>query len=75
MMILVAPVPWLVPGLPAWVGRAMLACAAIALAIFVAVWIAVGRIPEGGGATGSRGSSRGMHVVRSPRRLLLAPAR
>jgi glycosyltransferase 2 family protein len=73
MMMLVAPVPWLVPGLPSWVGRAMLACGLIALVIFAAVWLAVGRIEAG--AQGASWFARfvgGMHVVRSPRRLLLA---
>lgn len=74
MMILVAPVPWLVPGLPAWVGRAMFVCGAVAFLILVAVWFAVGRIPEGGGANWFSRFVAGMHVVRSPRRLLLAAA-
>lgn len=74
MMILVAPVPWLVPGLPSWVGRAMFACGAVAFAILVAVWFAVGRVPEGGGANWFSRFVAGMHVVRSPRRLLLAAA-
>jgi uncharacterized membrane protein YbhN (UPF0104 family) len=72
MMMLVAPVPWLVPGLPAWVGRAMAACGAIALVIFGAVWIAVGRIEPGAGGSWFARFVGGMHVVRSPRRMLLA---
>jgi uncharacterized membrane protein YbhN (UPF0104 family) len=75
MMMLVAPVPWLVPGLPSWVGRAMFVCGAIALAIFGAVWIAVGRMEPGAeGASWFAKLIGGMHVVRSPRRLLLATA-
>lgn len=75
MMMLVAPVPWLVPGLPSWVGHAMAACGAIAAVIFAAVWFMVGRIEPG--AEGGSWFARfvgGMHVVRSPRRLLLATA-
>lgn len=71
MMMLVAPVPWLVPGLPAWVGHVMLACGAIALVLFVGVWFAVGRV---GGTTWFARFVSGMHVVRSPRRLVLATA-
>ena len=74
MMIFVSPATWLVPGLPSWVGRAMLACGAIAFVIFAAVWFAVGRVsPESAGNWFSRFVA-GMHVVRSPRRLLLAAA-
>jgi hypothetical protein len=74
MMMLVAPVPWLVPGLPAWVGRAMAACGAIAAVIFAAVWFAVGRIEPGAGGSWFVRFVGGMHVVRSPRRLVLATA-
>ena len=72
MMMLVAPVPWLVPGLPSWVGRAMFACGAVALVIFAAVWFAVGRLEPGEGASWFARFIGGMHVVRSPKRLLLA---
>jgi uncharacterized membrane protein YbhN (UPF0104 family) len=72
MMMLVAPVPWLVPGLPAWVGRTMAACGAIALVLFAAVWFAVGRIEPGAGGSWFARFVGGMHVVRSPRRMLLA---
>lgn len=74
MLMVVAPVPWIVPGLPSWVGRAMFLCGAIALAIFIAVWFAVGRIPPGGGANWFSRFIGGMHVVRSPKRLVLAAA-
>src|SRR4051812_39206397 len=47
MLILVAPVPLLLPGLEPWVGRAILLCGGIAIAALVALYIAVGRIdPE-----------------------------
>jgi uncharacterized membrane protein YbhN (UPF0104 family) len=72
MMMLVAPVPWLVPGLPSWVGHAMLACGAIAAVIFAAVWFMVGRIEPGAQGSWFARFVGGMHVVRSPRRLLLA---
>jgi uncharacterized membrane protein YbhN (UPF0104 family) len=72
MLMIVAPVPWLVPGLPSWVGRAMFACGAIALVIFAFVWFAVGRLEPGEGASWFARFIGGMHVVRSPKRLLLA---
>ncbi|MDB4954309.1 MAG: hypothetical protein JWO36_1878 [Myxococcales bacterium] len=76
MLVLVAPVPLLLPGLPAWVGSSMLLCGAIALVVLVALYIAVGRVDT----TRSLSSDRhwfakfiaGMHVLRSPKRLLLA---
>ena len=74
MLMLVAPVPWIVPGLPSWVGRAMFVCGAVAIAIFAAVWFAVGKIPPGGGGNWFTRFIGGMHVVRSPKRLLLAAA-
>jgi uncharacterized protein (TIRG00374 family) len=43
MLILVAPLPWLVPDLPAWVGDSIAACAVVALAAFVGLYVAVGR--------------------------------
>ena len=69
MLVLVAPVPWLLPGLPKWVGGSILLCSAIAVVLFVGLCIAVART-EG---TGSRSIVRrfivGMHVLRSPKRL------
>ncbi len=35
MLIMVAPVPWLLPGLPSWVAIAMGSCAAVAVAAFL----------------------------------------
>jgi uncharacterized membrane protein YbhN (UPF0104 family) len=75
MLILVAPVPWLLPGLPAWVAGAIALCAAIAIALFVALVIAVPRIGraarEGAPQPGAiRRFIAGMHGLRSPRRVL-----
>jgi uncharacterized membrane protein YbhN (UPF0104 family) len=71
MIILVAPVPFLLPGLPWQVAGTIAACAGIALILFVALFIAVGRVEE---STSSRTWVRrfvaGMHVLRSPKRLL-----
>jgi glycosyltransferase 2 family protein len=50
MLIMVAPLPWLLPGLPSWVAGAIALCAAIAIALFAALVIAVRRVTPGGGA-------------------------
>ena len=71
MVILVAPVPFLLPDLPWQVSGWIALCAAIALILFVALFIAVGRVGE---STSSRTWVRrfvaGMHVLRSPKRVL-----
>ncbi len=69
MLMLVAPVPWLLPGLPHWVSVAIAWCAAIALGAFVVLYIAIGRIQSTGTSVIHRFLA-GMHVLRSPRRLL-----
>jgi hypothetical protein len=82
MLMIVAPVPWLLPDLPAWVGRVILACAIIAVVLFVVVFVAVGRIGQPGEPDYARKGTRawltrfvaGMHVVRSPRRLVASMA-
>jgi hypothetical protein len=68
MLVLVAPLPWLVPHLDAWVTDSILVCAAVALVAFVGLYIAVGRI-ENPTSWFARFIS-GMHVLRSGPRLL-----
>jgi uncharacterized protein (TIRG00374 family) len=71
MLILVAPVPWLVPDLPGWVGGSIALCAGIAVGVFIGLYIAVGRV----GVERAKQKSwlwrfiSGMHVLRSPKRL------
>lgn len=72
MLILVAPVPWLLPDLPSWVSEAIITCSAIAIAMLIALYIAVGRVKGEDGASWLRRFIAGMHVVRSPKRLLLS---
>jgi glycosyltransferase 2 family protein len=72
MLILVAPVPWLLPGLPSWVAGAIALCAAIAITLFVGLFIAVGRVDATTSRTLVRRFLAGMHVLRSPKRLLLS---
>jgi uncharacterized membrane protein YbhN (UPF0104 family) len=73
MLILVAPLPWLLPDLPAWVGDSIAGAAAIALAAVVVLYIAVGRVTAQADAESRSWLRRfvaGMHVLRSPRRSL-----
>jgi uncharacterized membrane protein YbhN (UPF0104 family) len=72
MLLLVAPLPWLLPDLAAWVTDSILICAALALIAFVGLYIAVGRITAPDSWFGR--FIAGMHVLRSPRRLLAAIA-
>jgi glycosyltransferase 2 family protein len=73
MLILVAPVPFLLHGLPSWVVTAIVACAAIAVVLFVGLFIAVGRVEDTETTSPSTLTRRflaGLHVLRSPKRLL-----
>jgi glycosyltransferase 2 family protein len=71
MIILVAPVPFLLPGLPWQVAGGIALCATIALVLFVALFIAVGRVEESASSrTWVRRFVAGMHVLRSPKRVL-----
>ncbi len=71
MLILVAPMPWLIPQLPSWVATAITLAAAITIGLLVGFWLAVGRVDET--KTGLiRRLIAGMHVLRNMRRLLAA---
>jgi glycosyltransferase 2 family protein len=77
MLIIAAPIPWLLPDLPAIVMVAIAGCAAIAIGLFIALYIAVGRVkPAAAHASAAPSPSwvrrflAGMHVLRSPKRLL-----
>jgi len=76
MLMIIAPVPWLLPGLPSWVAGGIALSAVIAIALFVGLVIAVGRIDPVGPAHESklravvRQFLAGMHVLRSPKRVL-----
>ena len=71
MLILVAPVPLLLPDLPAYVSTTIQIVAAVAVAAFVVLYIAVGRVRADASSWLARFFA-GMHVVRSPRRLALS---
>lgn len=70
MLILVAPVPFLLPGLPFWVTGSIALCAAIAIIMFVGLYIAVGRVDPASSGSLVRRFLAGMHVLHSPKRLL-----
>ncbi len=72
LLIVCAPVPWLVPGLPGWVTNAMLVCGSIAFGVMLALFIAVGRVEAREPRSWLGRFIAGMHVVRDPRRLALA---
>ncbi|MBI5547025.1 MAG: flippase-like domain-containing protein [Deltaproteobacteria bacterium] len=48
MLILVAPLPWLLPELPTWVSRSIAGMTAIAVALLAAAWIASTRVRSKG---------------------------
>lgn len=68
ILILVAPLPWLLPHLEPWVTRSILICASLAVAAFIGLYVAVGRI-KAPGSWFARFIA-GMHVLRSGRRLV-----
>jgi len=76
MLIIVAPVPWLLPGLPWQVAGGIALGAAIAIALFIGLFIAVGRVDAVGRGNETRFRTlvrrflAGMHVLRNPRRVL-----
>jgi uncharacterized membrane protein YbhN (UPF0104 family) len=70
MLILVAPVPWLLPDLPSWIARGIAIGAVIAIALFLVLVIAIGRMDPTKPPTLVRRFLTGMHVLRSPKRLL-----
>ncbi len=74
MLMLVAPIPWLLPDLPAWVGQAIVLCSAIAIAAFGELYIAHGWVVIHEKSGWLARFIAGMHVVRSPRRLAAALA-
>jgi uncharacterized membrane protein YbhN (UPF0104 family) len=72
MLLLVSPVPWLLPELPSWVSTALLTCAVIAVVAFGVLFVLVGRVAEKPGTSWFARFLAGMHVVRSPRRMVLS---
>jgi uncharacterized membrane protein YbhN (UPF0104 family) len=72
MLVLVAPLPWLLPDLPAWVTHSILICSAIAVVAFAVLYIAVGRVEVHAQSNWFARLIGGMHVLRSGHRLALS---
>jgi uncharacterized membrane protein YbhN (UPF0104 family) len=70
MLLLVAPLPWLLPALPGWIGSAIALCSGVAIVLFIGLYIAAGRDEPHPTASVLRRFLAGMHVLRSGRRLL-----
>ena len=68
MLVLVAPLPWLLPHLEPWVTNSILICAAIAVTAFIGLYIAVGRIKHP--SSWFARFIAGMHVLHSGKRLV-----
>jgi uncharacterized membrane protein YbhN (UPF0104 family) len=71
MLCLVAPVPFLLPDLPSWVGTSIVTCAGIAILLFIVLSIAVARVGATVPTTLITRFIAGMHILRSPRRLVI----
>ena len=72
LLILLAPLPWLLPELPTWVGLSILACAGVALGLFAALYVAVGRMRSRDPRSWFGRFIAGMHVLHSGKRLVVA---
>ena len=70
MLIMVAPLHWLLPDLPTWVTHSILICAVIAVVAFVGLFVAVGHVHADGSSSWFARFIAGMHVLRSGRRLV-----
>ncbi|MGN6108947.1 MAG: lysylphosphatidylglycerol synthase transmembrane domain-containing protein [Kofleriaceae bacterium] len=69
LVVLVAPVPWMLEGLPSWVGTGILLAASGSLALCLGLWVAVGRVRADASSSALKRFIAGMHVLRDPRRL------
>ena len=74
LLLFCAPIPLLLPQLPPWVTTTILICAGVALGLFVAIYVAVGKMNAREPRSWFGRLIVGMHVVRSPSRLLLVIA-
>lgn len=72
LLLLAAPLPLLVPGLPTWVENSMLVCAGIAIAAVAAIYIAVARAQVHERPSWFTRFLGGLHAFREPKRLVAA---
>jgi uncharacterized membrane protein YbhN (UPF0104 family) len=69
MLLLVAPLPWLLPGLDRWVATSIAICAVVAVAAFVVLSVLVRTLEVTEQSSWLARFVAGMHVLRSGRRL------
>jgi glycosyltransferase 2 family protein len=72
LLIVCAPVSWLLPGLPEWVGYAMLVCGSLVFGVLIALVLAVRHVELRERSSWFARLIAGMHVVRDPKRMALA---
>jgi hypothetical protein len=71
LLVVCAPVPWLLPGLPEWVTDVMLMCGSIAFGVLVALLFAVGRVEVREHRSWFAHLIAGLHALRDARRMVL----
>lgn len=71
LLVVCAPVPWLLPDLPEWVTDVMLMCGAIAFGVLLALFFGVGRVEAREHRSWLAHLVAGMHALRDPRRMAL----
>jgi hypothetical protein len=69
MLMVLTPLPWLIAGLPPWIGRALVICAAVTLALLAALYVVAGRVDPRKPSTALRRFLAGIQFLRSPSRL------
>jgi uncharacterized membrane protein YbhN (UPF0104 family) len=67
MLAVLAPLPWLIPGLPAWIGRALALCAIITLVALVALYVLARRLDPARPATWLRRFLAAFQLLRHAR--------
>ena len=72
LLIVVAPVPWMLPLLPEWVANTMLLAAGLMFGVLVGLFFAVRRLEAREPRSWLGRFVAGMHIVRDPKRLGLA---
>jgi hypothetical protein len=72
LLIVCAPVPWLLPGLPEWVTDVMLVCGSLAFGGLLVLFFAVGRVEARESRSWFARLIAGAHFVRHPKRVALA---
>lgn len=69
MLAVMAPVPWLIPGLPSWIPNALVLCASLTLVALAALYVLSRRVDPAKPQTWLRRFLAAFQLVRSPRRI------